>query len=326
APRPPPPSPPGTPSCPVSLQVNKVINYGTTFDASTCDHLASFASIVYLQHASVAALSAATATSAASVASRFTCTFSSPSVMIVSAVLSGSQANTSFFQALSNVAAAQLLAISFDLACGDSVSAFSVPVQYTQGHCDHLAFYSNIMYLADIPRNTLTGPRLLSNFTCFFFSTNTLIVVASVREAAASSTFFSAFNNTMAAELAGVAFNLGCSCRVDGGNTCCTMGMNKVDFNVAPDCQRSVQDVTMNGEPASPAIFERTIPVMKITGLMTPYATGLIDGVEVCFTLDETSNCPTLSSLCGGTVCRYAVYNEPQRYNCCPVSTFDAPQ
>ncbi|GFH29868.1 DUF3707 domain-containing protein, partial [Haematococcus lacustris] len=389
--------------------VNKVINYGIMFDASTCDHLASFASIV---------------------------------VMIVSAVLSGSQANTSFFQALSNAAAAQLLAISFDLACGDSVSAYSatcggfltvqrelciaspapspplrpalppppsplpssrvctivtqiyqstlradpdgVPVQYTQGHCDHLAFYSNIMYLADIPRNTLTGPRLLSNFTCFFFSTNTLIVVASVREAAASSTFFGAFNNTMAAELAGVAFNLGCgdqlhassscngdvmpfpfsncnrasdrspwrmslasqeagfynpasrvagtrvclvvfvnrtaagSCRVDGGNTCCTMGMNKVDFNVAPDCQHSVQDVTVNGEPASPAIFERTTPVMKITGLKTPYATGLIDGVEVCFTLDETSNCPTLSSLCGGTVCRYAVYNEPQRYNCCP--------
>ncbi|KAL6747764.1 Pherophorin-domain-containing protein [Haematococcus lacustris] len=116
------------------------------------------------------------------------------------------------------------------------------------------------------------------------------------------------------------------SCRVDGGNTCCTMGMNKVDFNVAPDCQHSVQDVTVNGEPASPAIFERTTPVMKITGLMTPYATGLIDGVEVCFTLDETSNCPTLSSLCGGTVCRYAVYNEPQRYNCCPVSMFDASQ
>ncbi|KAJ9524790.1 hypothetical protein QJQ45_024419, partial [Haematococcus lacustris] len=776
------------PSAGVTIVVNKVINYGIMFDASTCDHLASFASIVYLQHASIAALSAATATSAASVASRFTCTFSSPSVMIVSAVLSGSQANTSFFQALSNVAAAQLLAISFDLACGDSVSAYSatcggfltvqrelciaspapspplrpalppppsplpssrvctivtqiyqstlradpdgVPVQYTQGHCDHLAFYSNIMYLADIPRNTreknssphdgcqrgggaacggsrgnngntgssirsdsisgntgssdssgntsssstgsssssssggggssgggssssnsggssirsdnisgsssntatpaaaaasaaasgattsaaaaiaavatvatrqhwqqqhsgntdssssssigssirsdnisgssnsgnsgntgssdsssssssgntgssssssssigssrsisscsirsdrisgssssgsgnsgsgntssgntnkgitgssssggsggisisggssisgissgsssgdnqgwLTGPRLLSNFTCFFFSTNTLIVVASVREATASSTFFGAFNNTMAAELAGVAFNLGCgdqlhassscngdvmfagdtyctvpnpeppppntppalppspspsppapptsrtppppaptppspspppvsrpfpfsncnrasdrspwrmslasqeagfynpasrvagtrvclvvfvnrtaagSCRVDGGNTCCTMGMNKVDFNVGEFKQfspaqaqaallflASPSDVTVNGEPASPAIFERTTPVMKITGLKTPYATGLIDGVEVCFTLDETSNCPTLSSLCGGTVCRYAVYNEPQRYNCCPVSMFDASQ
>ncbi len=71
------------------------------------------------------------------------------------------------------------------------------------------------------------------------------------------------------------------------------------------------------------SIFQRHVPVLKFTNLGTiSFATGLLGGSDLCFTLDPKGPCPTLQDLCGGSpTCEYAVYNIPAGPGaCCPLA------
>jgi len=104
------------------------------------------------------------------------------------------------------------------------------------------------------------------------------------------------------------------------GTNCCTMPMAKVEFDVDLRCRHSVQDLTIDGKYSGAVIFERTTSKLKFTMAKATFATGLTGGVELCFTLDAASACPSLSDLCRGTACTYAVFNDD--FSCCPISAF----
>ena len=55
----------------------------------------------------------------------------------------------------------------------------------------------------------------------------------------------------------------------------------------------------------------------KITNLNSTYGMGLVTGAAICFTL--VAPCASLPTLCGGSVCQAAIFNDGL-HNCCPLT------
>ncbi len=66
-------------------------------------------------------------------------------------------------------------------------------------------------------------------------------------------------------------------------------------------CAHAIQDLEINGQPSAAVIYERDKQSIKITNANFAYADGIVgDGIGFCFTLDRTSECPSLDALCRG--------------------------
>lgn len=112
---------------------------------------------------------------------------------------------------------------------------------------------------------------------------------------------------------------------------CSDMGLDKIEILSRPECQSSVDKYWTSRNPSA-----KMSPAWRRQGLeSTPFGDNLAslafnrlglnegnaDGVQVCFSLKSTEECPDIESLCysgsndGTTYCRFATFDEPG--GCC---------
>ncbi|GLI66785.1 hypothetical protein VaNZ11_010758 [Volvox africanus] len=109
--------------------------------------------------------------------------------------------------------------------------------------------------------------------------------------------------------------------------TCCNdnQGINKIEFDVVPDCKGSIQKVTVNGRNFASYEFNAPLGVLRITKLGLDATAA--PGTEICIFLQKSSVCPSLTSFCaaGNGICKYAIFNldfddGTMSSKCCPVN------
>ncbi|GIL88044.1 hypothetical protein Vretifemale_16084, partial [Volvox reticuliferus] len=112
--------------------------------------------------------------------------------------------------------------------------------------------------------------------------------------------------------------------------TCCNgnQGINKIEFDVEPDCKDSLQKVTVNGKSWASYEFNGPLGVLRVTKLNLNTVTA--PGTNICLFLQKSSSassCTSLTSFCGAGngLCKYAIFNldlDSGKTNsqCCPVN------
>ena len=59
--------------------------------------------------------------------------------------------------------------------------------------------------------------------------------------------------------------------------------------------------MVINGVSSSAVSYDKSRRSLKITNMNYSYTEGITtDGMSICFTLDENSPCPNLTTLCSG--------------------------
>ncbi|GFH24528.1 perphorin-2, partial [Haematococcus lacustris] len=108
----------------------------------------------------------------------------------------------------------------------------------------------------------------------------------------------------------------------EGGKACVQEDLWKVEFDVLSACAGSIAYSTIDGTSKAPFFQARPYPLVKITGI----GKNIIDaamGTRLCLVLRDP--CSSLSSLCTGGRCKFAIFNNPSTSGdnkCCPVRTW----
>lgn len=114
-----------------------------------------------------------------------------------------------------------------------------------------------------------------------------------------------------------VCFNINVEPTCVADHTCCDFDLHKIEIDVKASCKTSLLYTSINGK-IKPRFFQiNPYPAIKISPIGIGFDT--VNNTEIC--LFVRAPCSTPATLCPGSFCQVAIYNDMQKSktHCCPV-------
>eukprot|EP00798_Chlamydomonas_sp_ICE-L_P004608 gene4608-14801_t len=110
----------------------------------------------------------------------------------------------------------------------------------------------------------------------------------------------------------------------DSNEYCCqNQPLYKAEFAVEPMCKSELDKVTVDDIEKS-YIYDATLGVLRITQLNKTLDTAT--GMEICMYTKMAGPCSTIDTFCNKArpeACKYALFNGPEKKDCCPCTNRD---